>query len=522
MAFRPFTLICGLALLASCAGLPVDDEQKEDAVLSVINQAAQNQVEEQIQEEESTKEGTGSTRALCYIKMSGPGSTMRDVGQGFCRNGYLRGWDRKGIRSQADCNAVCISERDCTYVAWYKDHTCSRYGDTSCNLNGDRNHRVFKKESRCTDLPANTWFKDKDRGGPTHPLNLHECNNRRHQWNSHCGVDSAQFKLPGIFEPGQVVGLWNVGHQRFMRMNAGESMDVHPDKRPDGTMPASWVWEKFQIVYLDRGEVAFWSPQWKKFVRGQPRNWHLDKSALRYDGTLPAVWDWERFKIQNVGSSDQGRVALWNPKHRRFPRVDGHRLQLSPSPHNRVEAWQRWEQWKIVPAGPAPGRTCVVNRGTEGYWNPIEYVNGGIDFTYETGVTEGRSTERETGWENSVEVSITAGYEFKAFGNEASVEITAANTHTRSASRTVARSFEMSSTTGKTFRFDRGGQVWQFSYTVMDTCGTAVVATTPMVQTNNAHEPPCCLPGDAKVPNRQHGKNVCVAGRPVLPLPGCI
>merc|ERR1712185_576368 len=99
-----------------------------------------------------------------------------------------------------------------------------------------------------------------------------------------------------------------------------------------------------------------------------------------------------------------------------------------------------WEQWKIVPVAPAPGTTCVVNRGTEGFWNPIEYVNGGIEFAYETGVTEGRSEERETGWENSVEVSITSGYKFKSapfgLGGEASIEVTAGNTNTQSNSHT--------------------------------------------------------------------------------------
>merc|ERR1712224_505834 len=64
MTFRPFTLICGLALLASCAGLPVDDEQKEDSVLAVFNQAAKNQVQEQIQEDSVNDATDGGEEVL--------------------------------------------------------------------------------------------------------------------------------------------------------------------------------------------------------------------------------------------------------------------------------------------------------------------------------------------------------------------------------------------------------------------------------------------------------------------------
>jgi hypothetical protein len=449
-----FVLICGLvvALSMPCAfALPVDDVKDETVLQSKAVIDPIIGIVSDLSSKEYTKEGTGSARADCYIKVSSRGNT-----------------------------------------------------------------------GRCASVPINTWYKDKQFGGPNHPLNLHECNDRRNTWNSHCGVDSAHFKLPGILEPGQQIALWNVGQRRFMRMNDGQDLDTS-ERRDDGTLKdSSWTWEVFQVVYLDKGEVGFWSPLWKKFVRGRSGG-NLDKSPLRYDGILPATWTDERFRFQNVGHSDQGRLAVWNPHYKQFLRQDEkhRRMQLARSPNNRVESRQTWEQWTIVPVAPAPGTTCRVNRGTEGYWSPIEYVNGGIEFAYETGVTEGRSEERETGWENSVEVSITAGYTFKSPLSETSIEVTAGNTNTQSASRTVGNSFETSRTEGKTFQFPSGGQVWQFSYTVMDTCGSATVATTAMVQTNNAHEPPCCLPGDAKVPSRQHGKNVCVAGQPVLPLPGC-
>ena len=73
------------------------------------------------------------------------GPLMEDYGQGYCKHGYLRGWDRKGIESQAACNAVCLAEADCTYAAWNSGKTCSRYKGASCQLNGVGDHYTYKK-----------------------------------------------------------------------------------------------------------------------------------------------------------------------------------------------------------------------------------------------------------------------------------------------------------------------------------------------------------------------------------------
>ena len=71
--------------------------------------------------------------------------SLEDYGQGYCKHGYLRGWDRKGIESQAACNAVCLAEADCTYAAWNSGKTCSRYKGASCRLNGVGDHYTYKK-----------------------------------------------------------------------------------------------------------------------------------------------------------------------------------------------------------------------------------------------------------------------------------------------------------------------------------------------------------------------------------------
>jgi len=70
---------------------------------------------------------------------------MEDYGQGYCNEGYLRGWDGRGTDTQAACNAVCMAEADCTYAAWNAGKTCSRYKEASCTLNGVGDHYTYKK-----------------------------------------------------------------------------------------------------------------------------------------------------------------------------------------------------------------------------------------------------------------------------------------------------------------------------------------------------------------------------------------
>ena len=73
------------------------------------------------------------------------GVRMVAHGLGYCRTGYYAGWDGKGTESQAACNTVCLAEKECTYAAWYKGQTCSRYNLEGCSLNGQGDHFTFKK-----------------------------------------------------------------------------------------------------------------------------------------------------------------------------------------------------------------------------------------------------------------------------------------------------------------------------------------------------------------------------------------
>jgi hypothetical protein len=78
---------------------------------------------------------------------------MSSHGRGYCTSGYYGGWDKKGISSQEACNAVCMAESKCTFAAFYKGQTCSRYHEATCTLNKDTKHFTFKKNIKKEEKP---------------------------------------------------------------------------------------------------------------------------------------------------------------------------------------------------------------------------------------------------------------------------------------------------------------------------------------------------------------------------------
>ena len=68
---------------------------------------------------------------------------MVHLGIGHCDAGYYAGWDDKGLESRKACEALCLSEEQCTYAAWQHGKTCSRYYGEACNL--DRTAKNFEK-----------------------------------------------------------------------------------------------------------------------------------------------------------------------------------------------------------------------------------------------------------------------------------------------------------------------------------------------------------------------------------------
>ena len=120
----------------------------------------------------------------------------------------------------------------------------------------------------------------------------------------------------------------------------------------------------------------------------------------------------------------------------------------------------------------------------------------GVDHSYTTGNTET--------WGESMTESVNAGFEFGPFSGGASVSSESSHSISQEYSQTFTmtkeQSYQMTAVPGA---------LWMWQFHVNDTCGTSVVNTTTYVQTNNVVELPCCLPGYAMDPNKQHGP--CVA-----------
>ena len=63
--------------------------------------------------------------------------SMKLKGNGHCKSGYYAGWDGKGTANQDACNLLCLSEKQCTFAAYYNDgqkQSCSRFNGNSCIL----------------------------------------------------------------------------------------------------------------------------------------------------------------------------------------------------------------------------------------------------------------------------------------------------------------------------------------------------------------------------------------------------
>ena len=66
------------------------------------------------------------------------------MGNGVCNSGYYAGWDDKGTANQDACNLLCLSEKQCTFAAYFDDghrKTCSRYKDEICILDASSDYK---------------------------------------------------------------------------------------------------------------------------------------------------------------------------------------------------------------------------------------------------------------------------------------------------------------------------------------------------------------------------------------------
>ena len=93
---------------------------------------------------------------------------MRDYGQGYCENGYYKGWDGLGDGSAEECKMLCLKEPTCQFAAYYREsngqeRTCSRYNEPSCKLlvstNKQRGHTTFRKTKRIRERKSSSEGK---------------------------------------------------------------------------------------------------------------------------------------------------------------------------------------------------------------------------------------------------------------------------------------------------------------------------------------------------------------------------
>jgi len=313
----------------------------------------------------------------------------------------------------------------------------------------------------------------------------------------------------------QTIGMYNPHFQKYASMlDGGSNYRMEASRVLPAALPGSATWERFQVVNGYNRRIGLFCPVHRRFVKAEGDN-HWTASQERSDGRLGnSHWHLEQFEIWARHDLGQGVVNIYSPARDRFMVMNGNGNSVGTETNDHGNSHE--SKFRIVPF------RCVPQHRQRGFWQQGDYTDGQIGYRYETGVTRGSSQGREQSWSNTVGVSVTAGYNWGVTAAGGSVEVSVSNEYTQGASTTIERSMELSSTREKSLVFPRGGLVWQWTYNITDTCGTALLSTTAMVQTNNRHQPPCCLPTDARNPSVQHGIDVCQAGTPVLQVAGCI
>mmetsp|Transcript_36998 Transcript_36998/g.80600 ORF Transcript_36998/g.80600 Transcript_36998/m.80600 type:complete len:456 (-) Transcript_36998:1-1368(-) len=163
---------------------------------------------------------------------------------------------------------------------------------------------------------------------------------------------------------------------------------------------------------------------------------------------------------------------------------------------------------------------CSVTQVT-GAWVPISSSSGAETLTFSYGTSheytsalENSETEdTEAAWSREVETEASTGFEVSVSGSGffASVSGSVSGSYSRTDSKTVAGStsrsiasrhseaFSTVSTQESVFQHEVPGNgmcfLWQWQYTVRDSCGESVVRGQDIRHTPSAAQPPCCLPG---------------------------
>ena len=104
------------------------------------------------------------------------------------------------------------------------------------------------------------------------------------------------------------------------------------------------------IIPLLPGDiVALWNPCHKRFMRMNGSTGNVD-SCCTHSKRLPANWSWERWVVVDAGGSNM--IALWNPQNKRFARMNANGNVDSCCQHemNLPTGWT-WERWQVKNLG---------------------------------------------------------------------------------------------------------------------------------------------------------------------------
>ena len=59
---------------------------------------------------------------------------MHYFGPGLCDDGYFVSLAEKGVEYQEKCNAICLSDLQCTNETWNPDQTCFSNDGRTCRI----------------------------------------------------------------------------------------------------------------------------------------------------------------------------------------------------------------------------------------------------------------------------------------------------------------------------------------------------------------------------------------------------
>ena len=139
------------------------------------------------------------------------------------------------------------------------------------------------------------------------------------------------------------MAFYNRHHNRFLQMAAHHvGHSGHPPNPPK--LPSGWGWERFRVVAAERillpgTTIALHSQIHNRFA--QMHGGNMGRSADKGAMEIPDGWSWERFIVVDAG---HGQIALHNAVHNRFVGVG------AASPHRLVD--------QLPGAGPPRSGRC--------------------------------------------------------------------------------------------------------------------------------------------------------------------